>query len=51
MTGEQEKKIAKVMQEFESGKLRSSSGETVKSREQALAIAYSEAGISRKDQD
>ncbi|WPH64032.1 coil containing protein [Vibrio phage vB_VpP_1] len=50
MTSEQEKKVAKVMREFESGKLRSSSGETVTSRQQALAIAYSEAGISGKDQ-
>ena len=38
-----DEKIAKVMCEFENGTLRSSSGELVTSREQALAIAMSEA--------
>lgn len=39
------KKIKKVMHEFEEGELHSSSksGPKVKSKEQALAIAYSEA--------
>ena len=36
-------KVSKVMREFESGKLRSSSGELVTDREQAIAIALSEA--------
>jgi hypothetical protein len=36
-------KIAKVMREFREGKLRSSSGQKVKNRKQALAIALSEA--------
>ena len=36
-------KIAKVMGEFRDGKLKSSSGEKVKSFEQAMAIAMSEA--------
>jgi len=36
-------KIATVMREFKEGKLRSSSGQKVKSRKQALAIALSEA--------
>jgi hypothetical protein len=36
-------KIATVMREFKQGKLRSSSGQKVKSRKQALAIALSEA--------
>jgi hypothetical protein len=36
------------MQEFKSGKLKSGSGEPVKSPQQALAIALSEAGLSRK---
>jgi len=40
-------KIAKVMKEFESGTLKSSSGETVTSKDQALAIAHSEAGVSK----
>jgi len=45
---EKQKKIAKVMREFKSGKLKSSSGESVKSSQQALAIALSEAGMTRK---
>jgi hypothetical protein len=36
------------MGEFKSGKLKSSSGEIVKSPQQALAIALSEAGLARK---
>ena len=36
-------KIATVMREFKRGTLRSSSGQKVKSRKQALAIALSEA--------
>lgn len=35
-------KIKKVMEEFRKKKLKSSSGESVKSRDQALAIAMSE---------
>ena len=46
-TGQQEK-IARVMKEFKSGTLKSSSGEAVKSPKQALAIALSESGMSRK---
>ena len=38
-------KYAKVMQEFERGELRSSSGELVTSRKQAEAIAASEAQV------
>ena len=45
---EKQAKVAKVMREFKSGKLKSSSGEPVKSSQQALAIALSEAGMSRK---
>jgi hypothetical protein len=37
------KKVATVMREYSSGKLKSGSGQKVKSREQAAAIAYSEA--------
>lgn len=40
------KKIGKVMGEYKSGKLKSSSGQKVKSRDQAVAIAMSEAGRS-----
>ena len=45
---EKQAKVALVMREFKSGKLKSSSGEPVKSPQQALAIALSEAGLSRK---
>lgn len=43
-------KVGKVMREFKHGKLRSGSkhGPKVKSRRQAVAIAMSEAGLSRK---
>ena len=37
------KKIGKVMGEYKDGKLKSSSGQPVKSRDQAVAIAMSEA--------
>ena len=43
-----QKKIAFVMREFKAGKLKSSSGEAVTDPKQALAIALSEAGMSRK---
>ena len=45
---EKQAKVRLVMKEFKSGKLKSSSGEPVKSPQQALAIALSEAGMSRK---
>ena len=45
---EKQAKVALVMREFKSGKLKSSSGEKVTSPQQALAIALSEAGLSRK---
>ena len=45
---EKQAKIRLVMKEFKSGKLKSSSGAPVKSPQQALAIALSEAGMSRK---
>jgi len=38
-----QQKFAQVMREFERGELKSSSGEVVTSREQAQAIAASEA--------
>jgi hypothetical protein len=37
------KKIGKVMGEYKEGSLKSSSGQKVKSRDQAIAIAMSEA--------
>lgn len=41
------KKVKKVMHEFKAGDLKSSSGQTVKNRKQAVAIALSEAGMSK----
>ena len=45
-----EKKIGKVMGEYKAGKLHSGSksGPAVKSRQQAVAIAMSEAGKTKK---
>ena len=45
-----EKKIGKVMGEYKAGKLHSGSksGPVVKSRQQAVAIAMSEAGKTKK---
>ena len=45
---EKQAKIARVLREFKGGKLKSSGGEEVKNPQQALAIALSEAGMSRK---
>lgn len=42
------KKVAAVMREFKKGKLHSGSGRIVKSRKQAIAIAMSEAGLSKR---
>ena len=41
-------KVGKVMHEFKMGTLRSSSGDLVTSKKQAIAIAMSEAGIDKK---
>lgn len=43
-----QKKVEKVMSEYKSGSLKSSSGRKVTSRKQAVAIAMSEAGMTRK---
>ena len=45
-----DKKVSKVMREYKKGKLHSGSkkGPKVRSRKQAVAIALSEAGKSRK---
>ena len=42
-----EKKVSKVMREYDAGTLKSSSGKKVTSRQQAIAIALSEAGKSK----
>jgi hypothetical protein len=41
-------KVSKVMSEFNTGDLKSSSGQPVKKKSQALAIAMSEAGKAKK---
>lgn len=40
-------KVGKVMREFKSGKLKSSSGQKVTNPKQAIAIGLSEAGMSK----
>lgn len=47
-TTAQKRKVGKVMHEFKEGDLKSSSGDKVKSRKQAVAIAMSEADIPKK---
>lgn len=47
-TKEKQAKIAKVMREFKSGKLKGSDKKKVTNRKQAIAIALSEAGMSMK---
>jgi len=44
----QKSKVSRVMREHKEGKLTSGSGKKVKSRKQAIAIAMSESGQSRK---
>ena len=41
-------KVGVVMREFKRGTLKSSSGAKVRSRDQAIAIAMSEAGLAKK---
>ncbi len=43
-----QKKVATVMREYSKGKLKSSSGQKVKNPKQAIAVALSEAGMSKK---
>ena len=45
---EKQTKVALVLREFKAGKLKSSSGEKITNPRQALAVALSEAGMSRK---
>jgi Family of unknown function (DUF6496) len=47
-TAAQKKKVHKVMHEHKKGKLESGSGKKVRSRKQAIAIAMSESGQSKK---
>ena len=43
-----QKKVAKVMREYKAGTLKSSSGDKVTTKYQAVAIAMSEAGYKQK---
>ena len=45
---EKQDKVEKVMKEFKENTLNSSSGDKVTSPKQAIAIALSEAGLSKK---
>jgi len=50
MTSKQKQaKVRKVMREFKAGTLKGGDGKPVKSRQQAIAIAMSEAGMEKKD--
>jgi hypothetical protein len=48
MKAKMQDKVHKVMREYKAGKLKSSSGDKVASREQAVAIAMSEADKLKK---
>ena len=48
MTTAQKKKVHKVMYEHKKGTLKSGSGEKVRSRKQAVALAMHESGQSKK---
>jgi hypothetical protein len=47
-TKEKQAKVAKVMRQFKAGTLKGSDKKPVKNRKQAIAIALSEAGMSRQ---
>ena len=47
-TKQKQAKVRKVMREFKAGTLKGSDGKPVKSRQQAIAIALSEAGMTQK---
>lgn len=49
ITKQKQAKVRKVMKEFKAGTLKGSDGKPVKSRQQAIAIALSEAGMAKKD--
>lgn len=44
----QKRKVKRVMHEYKEGELKSSSGRKVKSQKQAVAIAMSESGQSKR---
>ena len=47
MNKRMQSKVKKVMREYKSGKLKSSSGQKVSSQKQAVAISMSEAGYKK----
>ncbi|MGA3306337.1 MAG: DUF6496 domain-containing protein [Stellaceae bacterium] len=47
-TAKQKRKVERVLHEYKTGTLKSRSGRKVKSRKQAIAIALSESGQSRR---
>ena len=47
-TAKQKRKVERVLHEYKTGSLKSRSGRKVKSRKQAIAIALSESGQSRR---
>jgi Family of unknown function (DUF6496) len=47
-TAKQQRQVSRVLHEYKTGTLKSRSGRKVKSRKQAIAIALSESGQSRK---
>lgn len=47
MSKEQKKKFEKVMAEYKRGKLRSGTGDVVTDKDQAIAIAMAQAGVSK----
>ena len=50
MTAKQKQaKVRKVMREFKAGTLKGGDGKPVTNRQQAIAIAMSEAGMAKKD--
>ena len=50
MTAKQKQaKVRKIMREFKAGTLKGSDGKPITNRQQAIAIAMSEAGMTKKD--
>jgi hypothetical protein len=47
-TAKQKRKVELILHEYKTGALKSRSGRKVKSRQQAIAIALSESGQSRR---
>lgn len=47
--GDASKKVETVMREYKEGTLKTSAGKTVKDKDQAIAIALSEAGLSKSE--